>query len=180
MLHLAASLPRPAAGRFKKPVLSTGTENYFSPAILFALGLAAGASMALATPLFAGVPVLAGVILVVGLAAVWRGPDRFRRLALLAAVFAAGLLAGQMRTEARIAGVHEGRGHGEDVDRPEDRLVHRRDLHGRVAPDHEAVGGLVAHVVLVEVAARHEPAAAQLAEQLAVEDCVAGRLLDEQ
>ena len=104
MLHLAASLPRPAAGRFKKPVLSAGTENYFSPAILFALGLAAGAVLALVTPLSAGVPAIAGAVLAAGIAATWRGPDRYRRFALLTAVFAAGLLAGQMRTEARIAG----------------------------------------------------------------------------
>lgn len=104
MLHLAASLPRPAAGRFKKPVLSIGTENYFSPAILFALGLAAGAILALVTPLPAGVPAIAGVVLAAGIAVTWRGPDRYRRFALLTAVLAAGLLAGQMRTDARISG----------------------------------------------------------------------------
>lgn len=104
MLHLAASLPRSAAGRFKKPVLNTGTENYFSPAILFALGLAAGAILALVTPLSAGVPAVAGIVLAAGIAVTWRGPDRYRRFALLTAVFAAGLLAGQMRTEARMAG----------------------------------------------------------------------------
>ena len=104
MLHLAASLPRSAAGRFKKPVLGTGTENYFSPAILFALGLAVGAILALLTSLPAGVPAIAGVVLAAGIAVAWRGPDRYRRFALLTAVLAAGLLAGQMRTDARIAG----------------------------------------------------------------------------
>ncbi|MBO6764945.1 ComEC/Rec2 family competence protein [Maricaulis sp.] len=84
--------------------MSTGTENYFSPAILFALGLAAGAILALVTPLSAGVPAVAGIVLAAGIAVTWRGPDRYRRFALLTAVFAAGLVAGQMRTEARIDG----------------------------------------------------------------------------
>lgn len=103
MLHPDASPPRPAAGYLKKSPLTLGSEAFFSPAILLALGVAAGAALYLTgvlparAGLAAGMPALSGAVL-----AAWRGPVRARAALRMLAIVLLGLLLGFGRADQRV------------------------------------------------------------------------------